>query len=456
MPVPVTLFDVSETGRQHRHPIGAGGRDGALFVYSKGELDIRGMGDPSTLSRDQVEMQLAGILRNAGGLIVSCRQHDDRADVKVTVHNSQSLHIYDAPSKFAVLQVGSDSFRWVPFKKELAVSDGDRLIVPVDAQSQGELESFQGTLRGFSSDTRAGLINVIRRPSIELRVEELERRLEAFEAAAEGGRAPLPARSSSLTQQLTQKVPSLHALRERAPWWVWASACALLVALGVAGAFFLSRDRPAVAAENEAVIPRADPGHAVAKDPPSEKEPPVEQDSTLVKNSTSGAAAEALKKAEDAELLRAYSNLRAQLEKSRDPTIKTLWKRHWPAKKSSIEEELRTPMVSWGILKLVLLRRGAPQLSELQNTFAYMERNGLAEKTGGADSDWKVPNSSPLGKDIDFLFHIFCYSANQPYLQATKKLHLERSKCGNYPDISEQWKALGNYVSSLNDKTPAR
>ena len=170
-----TLF--APPGRASAHlVVEPGGQD--VLVYCAQPVDFR-----ATKARGgaTARADLQNALRSRGGIMVSLAGTGESA-VNVEVVEKQS---YEGPRQCLVLSPGGNSaFRPL---KEIAgrpLEYGEHVVVPVDADSEQKLREFHSFLEYLPSDRALLIMHLIRRPSLEWRVSELERLSGASPAAA--------------------------------------------------------------------------------------------------------------------------------------------------------------------------------------------------------------------------------------------------------------------------------
>jgi hypothetical protein len=161
-----TLFGPPE--RASAHLVAEPGAEDVL-VYCAQPVDFR-----ATKARGgaPARADLQNALRSRGGIIVSLLAAGESA-VNIEVVEKPS---YQGPRQGLVLSPGGNSaFRSLREISGRALEYGEHVVIPVDADSEAKLREFHSFLEYLPSDRALLIMHLIRRPSLEWRVSELER-----------------------------------------------------------------------------------------------------------------------------------------------------------------------------------------------------------------------------------------------------------------------------------------
>jgi hypothetical protein len=109
-----------------------------------------------------------------GGLVVSTifRAKESRQWVQIVPATGSS---FKAPGSYLLLEPGHPPQLKKLDQTPINIKDGAHLIVPVDETAQGKLKSLLEYLRWYSPDLESLVLNTIRQPSLERRLERIER-----------------------------------------------------------------------------------------------------------------------------------------------------------------------------------------------------------------------------------------------------------------------------------------
>jgi hypothetical protein len=179
----------------------------AFWLRSQPDLEDVGQG-----SVEQLRETLRFALEN-GGVLVEIRPHDNTIAVDGREGNG-----YRPPQKMLQLPAVGQPLM-VPIGKEINYQPGDHFVVPVDADSLAKLYSFEELLQLLPLEQERNILDVLRKPQLELRLQLLEWRLS--------GTLPEAARRQSAWSRIRRSLTS----RRAQVWWLLALLAVTLTAL---------------------------------------------------------------------------------------------------------------------------------------------------------------------------------------------------------------------------------
>lgn len=204
------------------------------WVYVPREVDLSQFANWEVSSQEHFNQLLEETreeIERHGGILVEARAHNDV--IRLTLFSGNG-----APRKMLRLRpVGDPQFE--SFSTSADLEAGDHLILPVSAAAQQKLETFDKVCEGFPTDLRSTLFNVIRRPSLEWRIQRIEEMLS------------LEPPTQAEQQTSRQHSPAFRVKLPR--WLLWPIPAGLVAAVVVllAGAFVGSKLWPGNATVTE-------------------------------------------------------------------------------------------------------------------------------------------------------------------------------------------------------------
>jgi hypothetical protein len=145
-----------------------------ILVYSPERVDLSRPAAFSVASdKDYLALvnEIKALLAPGGGILAELQSHNGLTRTALTIFKSLG---FKSPQKMLRLSpAGSPRFETIP--ESVDVPMGDHLVVPVTAEAEERLASFYEKLHGFPADLESSILNVIRRPSLEWRIERIER-----------------------------------------------------------------------------------------------------------------------------------------------------------------------------------------------------------------------------------------------------------------------------------------
>jgi hypothetical protein len=295
-----------------------------VWVFAREKVNLARFAN-STVSSDEerknLHQEIQGALQAGGGLLVYARPHNEV--VKVQLFRVE-IPGYVPPKRMLRLSLSGDAqFETITGNADLEV--GDHLLIPVSRDAEARLNALRDDLKGLPSDLESSVLNVIRRPSLEWRIERIERAL-SMPAATQAER------QRSRTRKLTFPGRLYDLVMRPIPIGPAVGVALLLMA----GSLF-AYDRLAARGGN---LPPETPPAAETPHTPPAPSPKSPEDSQVKAGDT--------KPALDA--------LFAALEGSKNKALQTLYGSHFKGHQEDPFGD--TSPVVWGIAKLEALRNG--------------------------------------------------------------------------------------------------
>jgi hypothetical protein len=293
-----------------------------VWVFAREKVNLARFTNSTVSSEEErknLHQEIHGALQAGGGLLVYARPHNEV--VKVQVFRVE-IPGYAPPKRMLRLGLSGDAqFETITGNADLEI--GDHLLIPVSKDAEARLNALRDDLKGLPSDLESSVLNIIRRPSLEWRIERIERTL-SMPAATQAER------QRSRTRKMTFPARLYDLVMRPIPIGP-AIATALLL---MAGSLF-AYDR--LAARGGNLTPETPPAVETphTKPTPSPKPP---EDSQVTADDT--------KPALDA--------LFAALEGSKNKALQTLYGSHFKGHQEDPFGD--TSPVVWGIAKLEALR----------------------------------------------------------------------------------------------------
>jgi hypothetical protein len=245
-----------------------------VWVFAREKVNLTRFANLTVSSeeeRRELHQEIHGILQSGGGLLVSARPHNEV--VKVQLYRSETPG-YVPPKRMLRLSLSGDAqFENITGNLELEI--GDHLLLPVSKNAEARLSALRDDLKGLPSDLESSILNIIRRPSLEWRLDRIERTL-----------GMLPATQAERQRSRTGKGTLRQRLYDRAMRQVPIGPVVVAALLLVAGTSFADRwfvhrsqtGRKATSAESNAdAVGRATPEMSNAPAPkpakPTKAEP---------------------------------------------------------------------------------------------------------------------------------------------------------------------------------------
>lgn len=318
----------------------------SAWAYVPREVDLSQFVNWEVSSQEQFNQLLAETreeVQKHGGILVEASVHNNV--IRLTLFSGNG-----APRKILRLRPAGDP-QFESFSNSVDLEAGEHLIFPVSVAAQQKLETFEDVCEGFPADLRSSLFNVIRRPSLEWRIQRIEEML-SLEPPTQAERQRSHQHQATFLEKLSR-------------WFLWPIpagwvAAAVLLLLGTFVAYKLWPGDAAVIEETNTPAAETEQGTVPVDVPPATlpDKPAVDPGpSPIAPASTASANGEQ-------PLDDLFQALAGSPETS---TTGKIYKSHF---KPWTGKELKYPSPSvWGIAKLEALRLNiVPDSETLQKT----------------------------------------------------------------------------------------
>jgi hypothetical protein len=152
-----------------------------VWVFAREKVSLSRFANVTVSSEDDrrnIHLELQGLLQLGGGLLIYARPHNDV--VRVQMLRFEGLG-YVPPKRMLCLSLCGDS-RFEDIAGSVDLEIGDHLVLPVNHQAEARLSALCNDLKGLPSDLESSVLNIIRRPSLEWRLDRIERTLSLLPA----------------------------------------------------------------------------------------------------------------------------------------------------------------------------------------------------------------------------------------------------------------------------------
>lgn len=352
--IPVTFFrDRSAGGETYRFDVGWQAHVRRFHVYSRRRLEGRKLKNRDAKGKDEandVLSDLRSLLADKGGIVAIVTEEREP-------QGSRRLNVFpvsakgdDPPQNFGVLRPGYPLVFEAVSEKEIKLHPGSHVLVPVDAQAEEQLDGLRRHLAFLPADLEALVLNALRKPSLDSRLERLEAKVFPREAAGggDGGRGWLRASAARLRSPLARAA-------------VLGTLSVLLLLLAGGGYLYWRH--------------RQSQSGSLTSENPSETSP------TAVVDPATGAVSEPVtpeRTAPSDDSAETWRQLFAAAEQSRDPRIAKVYGQHFlPSgerllvagglaqllgeKGQSDAKRDEARQVMWGVVKLAAMRLAGEQ-----------------------------------------------------------------------------------------------
>ncbi len=169
-----------------------------LEIYSAAPFEATVLSDQKFNTDEQYrlfrdDLRDAVLRRGRGGLVVRTEAIGRVMNAFVdSVSDPLSHQDYHPPGKLLHLRAGYPP-AWIGFDTDgMALSPDEHVVIPVHEEARERLVGLLNGLAWFSTDLEAVVLNAIRRPSIDVRLERLERQVLPEESAPKQSPAAQP------------------------------------------------------------------------------------------------------------------------------------------------------------------------------------------------------------------------------------------------------------------------
>ena len=357
-----------------------------FWVFTWGEEDLSRFSNSTAASPEEFDAlysDLRSAIQQSGGIVVFAIDYNDVA--RVQIYRTAAPGYAPPETMLRLRPFGDATPEKITNKVDLEISD--HLLLPVSRDSEARLNELRDNLKGLPSDLESSIINIIRRPSLEWRLERIERTLS------------LP--SASQADQKQNRVRRDGLLEELYGYVMWkvpigpAVVVALLFTAGVLFADYRLRPSAKDAGDGTTTTSKAAVTNSGARKAGIVTDPPAAQSKVELKDFNSSLAA-----------------LFSALKVSNKAGVKELYASHF---KDHQKDPWNTPDISWGITKLQALQLGLIQQDD------SMLRDKLAQSS--AKRVYKGTNFELLENNEPasiLLTYTWCQQSQRPELPKTR------------------------------------
>ncbi len=147
-----------------------------VWVFAREKVNLARFTNSTVSSEEErknLHQEIQGSLQAGGGLLVYARPHNEV--VKVQLFRVE-VPGYVPPKRMLRLSLSGDAqFETITGNTDLEI--GDHLLIPASKDAESRLNALRDDLKGLPSDLESSVLNIIRRPSLEWRIERIERTL---------------------------------------------------------------------------------------------------------------------------------------------------------------------------------------------------------------------------------------------------------------------------------------
>lgn len=294
-----------------------------ILIYGRERVDLSQTAQQTVTTDEEYKSlirSLKAALSRGGGLLAELQPHNGFTRVALTLIQAQGfkpprqmLRINSSsPAKFEEMQESPDD-----------IALGDHLVIPVSADAENRLQAFYEQLKGFPADLESSILNVIRRPSLEWRIERIERSLSLPQATLASQQSGQPRRET-----IWEKL--LRTFMWRVPVGPVVASALLLTAGSLAAYNQLHR--------------RSEPENSQVTQPNQPTSTPLVSTQRPASSS---------KPATSATLASSLNDLKGALEASQNSALQSLYQSHL---KDNWDQRNKSAPFFWGIAKLGALR----------------------------------------------------------------------------------------------------
>lgn len=326
----LTFFQPAEsTGGSWTFPLrGSDGLVAQFWVFTRGDEDLSRFSKSTVSEKEQFAdfyNDLRKKVQQRGGIVIYASDYNGLA--RVQIHQAEAPG-YISPSKMLRLRpCGDAQLESITSKADMEL--GDHLLLPVSQDAEARLEALLDDLKGLPSDLESSILNIIRRPSLEWRLDRIELAL-----------SPAGAAQTEPQRRWARKEPWGKRLRGLLLRPIPVGPAIAFALLLMAGILFADRwlFKPRKAAGDEAPAGR----QTTVVTPPPMPTPRRAGKSTETKSQTR-------------DLNLSLAALFKALESSHEEPLKALYDSHFKNRQTNA---LKDPNVAWGLTKLQALQLG--------------------------------------------------------------------------------------------------
>jgi len=340
-------------------------------VYCRRPLQSKWFSDRDLAQRDVAgfskRLQEVVATKGGGGIVVTVSGEDGRRTVEVKQIGGEMV----APaSRFVMLAPGLPA-QFVPIAATRKLPPGTHAIVPINADAEERLAGFVEQLPWLSPDFEALVLNAIRRPSLDVRLSNVEMRL--FGQSVE---EPSPRGWAQMKLRLRK------ALSKPAPY---AIASLILLTLLLAESGYLlwtlrSKINKGSAGASAGAATATDTGKTVPPNPQPGTSSDAPAQETLVTKTRE--LLQELRKSRDAHIRSIYdTHFKAFDDQLTDEKIKS-----WFAVQKPPQGESGSRPLLWGIMKLQALALQPTDKSFVAPSDAFTATMNIINKSDNTEA----------------------------------------------------------------------
>jgi hypothetical protein len=411
-----------------------------FFVYSNARLPRHQTKGDTLKKSEQVQGVIEGLktaLEKTGGLFVVLSIVERKWAVRFCVSGKEST-----PRTFMEVEMGrpprlrqmQDDWQEVP--------TGCRLVVPVDGESEGQLEVFRSNLSWLPEDLETVVLSALARPALDERVSQLEDRIFG--------------KSNSLVMRKGWAGRKRRILSGLGDWWFFIRKPVFfgtLVVLTVMVFFRLSNYLGASGGGGNEELPAETIASEVAEtatgDPAvdgSAQDEPVQDEQTGLENTSEKEFADDLGKVLEA----------VKKNGTRLPAFEGLYSKHFSAYAASHDRQVELASMLKGNGKddlfLGLIKLQIVQLNQEAPEFEFLTRRGNIDETEKAAQRIAGGNRATDGPSQRMIATLACARWKEPQLGSTVFGPPNRT-CDDY-DIAKALPGLKTLPQLVNTFTP--
>ena len=168
-----------------------------LLFYTKQLLDDGfyqeklSTGNPAIYTAFKANLR-ESMRQSGGGLLVEENRSDGRLIVEISKVGEENVGGFEPPQTIFCIEYGGElrSYPFTNISLRLPLARDAHLIIPVDTEAEAHFRSFRENYSSwFPADFETNMLHILRRPSLDLRIERLERIISERAGLTENGTA---------------------------------------------------------------------------------------------------------------------------------------------------------------------------------------------------------------------------------------------------------------------------
>jgi hypothetical protein len=375
-----------------------------VWLFTREKADLSRFAKAAVSSDDEwknLDREIQTALQPGGGLLVYAQPYNGGVKVQLLRREAPG---YTPPKRMLHLNLSGNA-QLEDIKSVVDLEIGDHLVLPVNDEAERRLTALRDNLKGLPPDLESSVLNIIRRPSLEWRLDRIERTLSIPPATrAEQQRV----RSGKLLDRLYDLVMRPIPIGP-------AIAAALLL---MAGTLFAHNKFSYVSNNN---------GNEYADSKPKKPTPADFKEVTTTPKQPEP------KKIKPEDLEASMDALFTALGTTDDQPIKGLYVAHF---KDHQKDAFKSPDVSWGITKLQALELGF--IDKNHPKFKLNDRLAWTDTETVYRDEMNLSNLKENKNAVDLLAYTWCQPTNTPALPATSKYEEPLPLKGTCDDVKPE------------------